>query len=280
MRQLKRLFYYLLINIIVSAVTVVVVLNWWESRDTLPIQASPTNFLTNPALTAAPSSASNETSEQSPPPTESQQVTSVPQPPTPTLELITYQVQSGDTLGSIAVAFETTMADILAVNTIDNPDQLSVGQTIYIPTGPVPIQLDTPSASPTAVSTPTLTPTPKPTLGPSPTSTPTLTGQEPQVTIVTVIGSGDLAAERVLLKRTGEGELSLANWWLVDDDGNVYFFPQLTLYKDGAVNLHTSAGQNTVVDLYWGLTTPVWSSGETVILFDALGNERATYTIP
>jgi hypothetical protein len=60
----------------------------------------------------------------------------------------------------------------------------------------------------------------------------------------------------------------------------VYNFPQLTLYKDGAVNLHTQAGQNTVVDLYWGLANAVWRSGETVTLYDETGKVRAIFRIP
>jgi len=34
------------------------------------------------------------------------------------------------------------------------------------------------------------------------------------------------------------------------------------------------------VDLYGGLNSPVWHSGEEVILRDAAGNVRSTYTIP
>jgi hypothetical protein len=35
-----------------------------------------------------------------------------------------------------------------------------------------------------------------------------------------------------------------------------------------------------VVDLYWGLTSPIWKSGKTVFLYDSLNGLRATYTIP
>lgn len=44
-----------------------------------------------------------------------------------------YEVQPGDTLGSIAAQFELTMADLLAANWITNPDNIMVGQRLAIP---------------------------------------------------------------------------------------------------------------------------------------------------
>jgi hypothetical protein len=198
--------------------------------------------------------------------------------PTSTVEVITYYVQSGDTLGTIAAAYEIRMADILAVNDIDNPDQLFVGQKIYIPTGPLPTQAPPMTITPTL--TPTLTATLPATAGPQPSATITAQGEPAGMQIVTVIGAGNLDSERVLLKRSGSGELALAGWQLTDEDGHVYTFPQLTLYQDGAVNVYTGLGQDTVVDLYWGLSAPVWQSGETVTLYDAQGKVRASFAIP
>ena len=83
-----------------------------------------------------------------------------------------------------------------------------------------------------------------------------------------------------MLKRSGSGELALAGWRLTDEDGHVYIFPQLILYQDGAVNVYTGLGQDTVVDLYWGLSAPVWQSGEMVTLYDAQGEVRASFAIP
>jgi hypothetical protein len=100
------------------------------------------------------------------------------------------------------------------------------------------------------------------------------------VVINSVIGAGDLATERVFLTRTGFGELNLAGWQIRDQNGNVFTFPQLELFEGGAVNVWTTSGSPTVVDLYWGLQSPVWSSGETVTLLDAEGKSRAEYTVP
>ena len=100
------------------------------------------------------------------------------------------------------------------------------------------------------------------------------------VDIVSVIGAETLDAEMVLIRYTGEGELDLAGWHLEDEDKNIFIFPQLTLYPEGAVQVHTMAGQDTVVDLYWGLRQSVWESGEEVSLVDPQGTERASYKVP
>jgi len=102
-----------------------------------------------------------------------------------------------------------------------------------------------------------------------------------QVVISSVIGAGDLIAERVIVERIGgEGELSLANWSLKSDNGPVYTFPKLVLYKGGAVNVHTSTGVDTVVDLYWGLNQAAWQTGSKVKLLDPQGKEQSVYQVP
>ncbi len=100
------------------------------------------------------------------------------------------------------------------------------------------------------------------------------------IAIDNVFGVGDLANEVVLIKSKTDASLSLTNWRLEDNAGNVYIFPALTLNKGGAVQVHTAAGVNTVTDLYWGRDTAVWQEGKTAILLDAQSIERARYTIP
>ncbi len=279
MRTLKRLLYYALINIAISALTVWVVLNIWERRNPcLPVESTPevivvtatpgpqTPVPLNPCTDATPTDAAPTLIPETP-------------LPTPTLELVEYIVQIGDTLGTIAEQFEVSVADIIYVNQLENPDVLSVGQVLYIPIGGLVIPTET-SIPPTVVASPTVRPTTTPTPGPSPTASPTLTGDEPQVYIDNVLGLGDLNTERVILRRSGLGELSLAAWQLRDQDGNVYIFPQLTLYQDGAVNVNTRSGTNTYVDLFWNLSAAVWRSGELVSLYDSGGILRASFTIP
>lgn len=94
----------------------------------------------------SPTSTPTQTPTNTPPPTPTRTpaptLTSTPLPP------LTYQVQAGDTLSDIAVRFDTTVEDILALNPEVEPEVLPVGYVLRIPAGP-------------------LTPTPTPTLDPS-----------------------------------------------------------------------------------------------------------------
>lgn len=100
------------------------------------------------------------------------------------------------------------------------------------------------------------------------------------VKISSVVGAGVLASEIAIIKFAGEGQLDLTSWQLKDEDGNTYTFPNITLYPNGAVQVHTAAGTDTVIDLYWGIGEGVWSSGEEARLFDSQGNLRAVYKVP
>jgi len=100
------------------------------------------------------------------------------------------------------------------------------------------------------------------------------------VEIVSVIGAGTLSAEWVVVKYQGDDQINLANWELRDGDRNVFVFPQLVLHTNGAVQVHTASGTNTVIDLYWSAGDPIWESGEEAQLFDPSGNLRAVYKVP
>jgi hypothetical protein len=115
----------------------------------------------------------------------------------------------------------------------------------------------------------------------TPQTTPLAEGELPVlITIDNVYGVGERNNEIVVLKRTGAGDLDLTGWTLADAEDHAYTFPGLTLYEGGSVQVHTSAGVNTVDDLYWGSDAAAWQSGELVSLFDPQGNVRATFRIP
>jgi len=236
MKGSKRLFYYLFLNILVSACTTFAVLAIWDQTQgsapggLLPLAISSLFGKDTPTPAVTP-------------------VVEVPQLPvvTPTPAVYVYTVRDGDTFASIAEEFEIPMQELLDFNGFTNPNVLGVGEVLQIPL---------------------------------PTPTPQVSVAPANVDIESVIGVGDLASERVLVKHSGEGEVSLAGWTLRDSDGHEFIFPELTLFKDGAINIQTRSGNNTVVDLFWGLDQPILKSGEQVELLDATGATISTYQVP
>jgi LysM repeat protein len=250
----KRLFYYLTINVLVSACTVVAVLTLWESyRPAVPLDVS----WQSPRETIAASVAtmfvpvSIETD-----PAESLQ-------PTPTRALATYRVVAGDTLSEIAARFEVAVEELIELNPgISDPHALGSGQVIFVPAlppdgEPLPEESRTPPA-----------PQPQEVDGVR------------QVVIASVIGAGDLPTERVRLEHTGGNEVILSGWSLKDEDGNIFLFPYLSLFTGGVIDVYSKGGANSVDALYWGLDQPVWETGETVTLLDRQGAVRSLYKVP
>jgi LysM repeat protein len=242
--RFKRLLYYLTINVLVSACTifaVIRVLDRYESS-LFPARAPQGLAFLTPT----------------PPPfylTATAQASITPEP-TPTRVVVMYQVQSGDTLGGIALQFGVSVDTIMQENGLVEAEKLGSGQTLFIPLPPE----GAPSAGDSDL--------PVAALG------------DPLVQIAYVLGAGDLNSERVRLERTGEGDLSLAGWVLQDENGNQFTFPELSLFPGAVVDLYSGAGRDTVMSLYWGLPEPIWSPGEMVTLLDDQARTRATFAVP
>lgn len=280
MRQVKRVFYIVLLNVIISAITVGVVLQLWENdHPSTSAENTPVVIIVTATQLVITPINSNDSFSGSLIPLESGVPITGTMEATPTVQMLSYRVKEGDFLGALAVEFNVSVADIMAVNGLTNPDSLYIGQIIYIPTAPLPTVTST-LITPTTIASDTPRPSATVTQGPTPTSTTTAIGHEARIVIDKVIGAGVLENERIVIRRTGDGELSLAGWRLTDNKGFEYIFPQLTLYKDGAINVNTRTGQNTVVDLFWGLTTSVWRSGKIISIYDSNNNLRANYAIP
>lgn len=60
-----------------------------------------------------------------------------------------YQVSRGDTLAAIATRFNTTVAAIVQLNGITNPNRIFVGQRLLVPNTGLPNQIAPPSTAPT-----------------------------------------------------------------------------------------------------------------------------------
>jgi LysM repeat protein len=269
MERWKRIIYYLLINVVVSACTILTVLFAWEQVQNRRAASEPSAlFMLTATVPAVEAGATDAAAPLVATPTNE---------PEPTLSLETYTVVAGDTLGQIATRFDVALEDLIAVNGIEDADVLEVGDVLYIPgPGEVPTPVpEEPTAQPTA-NQPVLPPD----ITPAPTSTPLPPGQTIDIEVVTVVGVGTLEDERVIIRLISDGELMLQGWILQDEQGNAFSFPQLTLYGQGAVTIFTKTGSDSVVELYWGRAETVWEEGEKVYLFDQSGTLRAEYQIP
>lgn len=236
---------YLILNVIVSMATVLLVLFLWDRSRPGSTPPPPTPTVDAAAIMASALPTATPTLV-----------------PTPTP--VTYTVRSNDTLFGIALALGVSLEDLMAANDLTETSILDVGQVLLVPT-------DDSQASATAP--PTSTPAP-----PLSTVTQDSNVAAPRVEITGVDGAGDLAAETVHLVNTG-GVAAMANWTLDDGRGHVYRFPDFMLHN-GAVTVHTRAGTDTVIDLYWSLTEPVWFPGGLITLRDADNNVRSTFALP
>lgn len=223
MKQWNRLFFFLLLNIIVSACTTLTVLVLWD-RTQSSILGDSISALTfnrqNPVASVTPTTLNT------------------PMPAaTPTPSVIVHEVRVGDTFDSIAAIYSVSVKELLVENGYSQSQPLSAGDLVRVPVRFVEID--------------------------------------------SVVGVGDLALERVVIRNIVPNELSLSGWRLEDESGNVYIFPQVTIYvKGGTVSVHSKPGADTVLDLFWGSDVPIWGSGETVTLRDSAGSMRAVYQIP
>jgi LysM repeat protein len=236
---------YIVLNVIVSALTVTIVLLIWDARQPRRPPATPTPTADLAAVVASAVPTDTPTIEPSPTPA-------------------TYTVQPGDTLMDIAIEVGVDMQALMAANGLTNPDELSTGQVLIIPVGDAALPPAATATPPSAAGSSTVTPDPG--------------AQAPHVEIRGVSGAGVLESETVLLLNSG-GDAYMAGWLLDDGEGRRYTFPIFTLHN-GAVSLHTRAGTDTVIDLYWGLDEAVWLPGKVISLRDASGAIHSTFTIP
>ena len=100
------------------------------------------------------------------------------------------------------------------------------------------------------------------------------------VNITGVIGVGNLQDERMVIQNAGTQEAVLTGWYLADNKGVAYTFPELILFPGAKVQVHSGPGKDSPTDLYWSRSAPVWTSGELVALYDIHAIARAFYRVP
>ena len=228
MNRSGRLFFFIILNILISACTTLTVLLLWDQmRGPLPtgVLSSLLNEwrAPDPALPLQPSG-----------PAET--------PIAPALACIPYQALEGDTIAGLAERYKIGAERLRSENGFAPDQELKTGDLLCIPINP-----------------------------------------QGEVIIESVVGAGDLETEHISLENQGQAQLPLSGWRIEDGRGNVFISPQSSqfiLYPSGGVDIYTRSGVNNVLQLYWGLSQPVWSSGLTATLRDAQGNVQATYEIP
>jgi LysM repeat protein len=171
-----------------------------------------------------------------------------------------YVVQSGDTLLSIAAQFGVSVDAIMDLNNLDNPDFVFVGQRLAVPTGGN-------QSVALAQNNSTTVPTPTP-----------LPGEGLQLGAIE--GAGNLADEVISVVNESNIPYNLRGWTVGIADGPSYAFGELPIFPGASVRLHSTAGNDTSVELYWGRSEAVWTTGETAQLINAEGEVVDTLTIP
>ena len=240
-----RYLIFLGLNVIVSAITILIVLAIWDRRgQAQPQSPTPTIDVAAQVASAIP--------------------TKTPTTPA-TATPITYMIRGGDTLSDIAVKLGVSMEALMKANGIKDPNSLSAGQVLVVPEGVAPGGI-----SPLAENTPSAA---------QETSMPSPVPSTAQVLINGVEEAGNIEGESIRLLNSG-GEVSMAEWTLDDGEGHVYPFPAFTFYTTGAVYVHTGSGSDTSIDLYWGLEEAILLPGKVITLRDASGNIQDSFKIP
>lgn len=162
-----------------------------------------------------------------------------------------YVVRGGDSLVAIAARYSVPVDDIVRANNLANPDFVFSGQRLIIPG-----RLAT---------------------GGGPTATPaTVEG----VAIGAIDGAGSLETEAAQVVNDSDRAFSLQGWQLARQDGPVYTFGNVPLFPGGSVRIHTRAGEDTSIDLFWGQSEAQWQSGTVAQLLNERGTLVNTFTVP
>ena len=258
----RQMLPFLFLNIIVSAVVVLSILFWWNNRgggaaaaEATATAALPAGVLPTPNVAAPPSGtvppeaagASADTAAGDAP--------------------VVHVVQSGDTLNRISQQYDVSVEDIMAANGLSDPNIISVGQQLTIPVGGLP----TPTVpAPTEIAA-----------LPSPIPTEAVTAGQGEIAIAGITDPGALDTEAVQIVNNGAELQSLLGWTVRDEDNNAYTFGDVSIFGEGAgILLHSRAGTNSPLELFWGLEEPAWRSGETLTLWDAAEQVVTTYIVP
>lgn len=200
-------------------------------------------------------------------------------------------IATGDTPFGIAQEYGANPFLLMEINGLDDEaaTRLRIGDTLIVPlegctltadqvasTTGASAQSATDSSDASAEATAEALPEAQLTA----TSTPTLapTAVNAQITIIGVENAGDVTAEGVRIRNSGN-TVDLTGWRLVDLDDNEYVFTERLLFSNQEITIYTRTGTDTPVAYYWNLDRPVWDPGDVLTLFDRDGDVQATLRI-
>ncbi|HOI12298.1 MAG TPA: MBL fold metallo-hydrolase [Methanoculleus sp.] len=88
----------------------------------------------------------------------------------------------------------------------------------------------------------------------------------------------DVQEERITVMNADKTAVNLTGWTITDEGTrNTYTFPAFTLDPGADVTVHSGAGNDTAIDLYWGRGTGVWNNdGDLATLANANGTVVST----
>lgn len=164
-----------------------------------------------------------------------------------------YVVEAGDSLFTIASRYNVTIDDIVRANDLANPDSIFSGQRLTIP-----MQGRQAPEQDSAPSTP---------LGEG-------------VEIVQVDDAGELGSENVLIVNESNLAFSLLGWRLEREGGPTYTFGNIPLFPGSSVRVHTRAGEDSSIELFWGQDDAQWQSNTVARLINDQGIEIYQFTVP
>lgn len=137
-----------------------------------------------------------------------------------------------------------------------------------IPAGANPPAAPTP-ARPAATQPPVSTPIPfNPTAtspAQAPTAAPIALGG---VRIANVISPGQRQREVVSVMNEGADAVSLEGWTIQNQRGFKFTLPNITVFREGFLNIYTTSGANTPTDVFMRQADSVWQVGDTVSLIN------------
>lgn len=168
-------------------------------------------------------------------------------------ETVVYIVQAGDSLSSIATRYNISLARLVEINGLNDPNFVFSGQRLVIPA-------DAASAVDIGVSTET-----------EQTGNPQITALE---------SPGSLEQEAVLIVNESDMPVDLNGWMLERVDGPTYLFDSLPLFAGSSVRVYSTSGDDNSISRYWGESEPLWDSGVEARLVDESGIVVHSYTVP